>query len=228
MNILAFDTSGFSMSICIKKDEKILGEIVINNGLVHSVQFMPSIEELFKKLDFDKKTLDMVACTIGPGSFTGIRIGVATANAFSLALGIPVIDIISLDALAMNMAFFGGYIIPALDAQRGNYYTALYKYEDSLIKLKDYSVKTYEEIFDFARNCNKKCVILGDIKRDIDLPKETLIVPDEYNSIKASNVAFLAEEKYKTCERKEFIKPFYMRKSQAEVQYERKHSDKKC
>lgn len=225
MNILAFDTSNLSMSIALKKDEKVIGEINIDNGLVHSVQFMPFIEDLFNKLDFDKKNLDLIVSTIGPGSFTGIRIGVATANAFSLALGIKVLGIVSLDALAMNMAFFDGIIIPAIDAQRGNYYTSLYRYENGLTKIEDYCVKSYEEIFDYVENSPEKCAILGDIANDIDLPKKAIALPDYYNYIKASNVSFLGEEAYKKSEIKEFISPFYMRKSQAEVQYEEKHKN---
>ena len=84
MKILSIDTSTSSLSVCISDDDEIIGEININNGLVHSTMLMPAIENLFKLLDFDMKDLSHIAVTVGPGSFTGIRIGVATANSSNL------------------------------------------------------------------------------------------------------------------------------------------------
>lgn len=213
------------MSICIQKSGIIIGEYNINNGLVHSVGLMPAVEDIFKRLDFDKKNLDMLAVCSGPGSFTGIRIGIATANAMSIALQIPVVDVVSLDALSYNACLYSGYVIPTIDAQRGNYYTCLYSFVDGkFTKLRENSVKSYDEIFDFIDKSEKKAVVLGDISKDFDLPKNTVKVDDYMNFIKSSTVAALAKEKYEKGEYEEFAKPFYMRKSQAEVEYEKKHN----
>ena len=126
MKILSIDTSTSSLSVCITDDDEVIGEINLNNGLVHSTTLMPAIENLFTVLNFDKSELSHIAVTVGPGSFTGIRIGVATANAFSLALNIPVISVSSLDAMSMNFISYEGTVITTIDAQRDTYYVGVY------------------------------------------------------------------------------------------------------
>lgn len=227
MNILAIDTSSTSMSVCIKSNDVIKGEINLNNGLVHSTTLMPCIENLFKTIGFDKKSLDLIAVCIGPGSFTGIRIGVATANAISLALNIPVVSVGTLDALAMNFLYFDGLIISTIDAQRDNFYVGFYKSDGKkVVSTTENTIMSDEELEDYIKNSKEKIILSGDFLETFQDDK-IILSNSSNNYIKSSNVAILGEQIYKHQESNEFASPVYMRKSQAEIVYEQKHKDEK-
>ena len=163
MNILSIDTSTSSLSICVRCDDTILGEITLNNGLVHSTSLMPALQSLFNIINFDKNNLDAVAVCVGPGSFTGIRIGVATANAFSMALNIPSISVDSLHALAMNFDYFDGIIISTIDAQRDNYYVGIYKSDKNIItKIQENSIMSDDKLDEYIQTITEKVLLCGD------------------------------------------------------------------
>lgn len=224
MNILALDTSNSSLSICIKTGDDIRGEINLNNGLVHSTTLMPCIENLFNTVNFDKKTLDMVVVSIGPGSFTGIRIGVATANAISMALNIPVISVKSLDALAMNFLYFDGIIISTIYAQRDNFYVGVYKSDyKNLTDVKENIIMSEEELKSYISSSKDRIVLCGDACSFINDDK-TILCTSSNNYIKASNLAVLGEKIYEKEKTSSFATPVYMRKSQAEIVYEQKQN----
>lgn len=221
LNILAIDTSSDSMSIALKYDGEIKAELNLNCGLVHSNTLMPSIKYLFEVANLDKKDLEAVAVCVGPGSFTGIRIGVATANAMALALGIPAVCVSSLEALAMNYRHTNAIIIPTVDAQRKNVYTAVYEANNGKLRtVKDEYICSIQELKDYADTIDKKVIISGCI---IDRTS-----PDSNydNYIKASNVALIAENLIMSenisDKDKKIAVPKYMQKSQAEEVYERK------
>lgn len=223
MNILAIDTSSSSMSICIMSENAIKGEINLNNGLVHSTTLMPCMESLFKTIDFDKKKLDLISVCIGPGSFTGIRIGVATANAMSMALNIPVVSVNTLDAFAMNFLHFNGIIVSTIDAQRDNFYVGMYKSDKNKVSaIRENSIMSDEELEEYILNSKESIVLLGDAIEVIDISK--CIVPNVSNNfVKSSNIAVLGEILYNENKTNEFAKPVYMRKSQAEIVYEQRN-----
>ena len=133
MLILAADTSGKSLSVSICEDEKPLVETTLNLGYKHSVTFQPLIDDIIKRSGRDKLEIDLFACTDGPGSFTGIRIGVAAIKTMAWALGKPAIGISSLETLAA--AFPGAIVCPVLDARGGRVFSALYKTNDKAKEL---------------------------------------------------------------------------------------------
>ena len=221
MKILSIDTSTSSLSVCISDDDEIIGEININNGLVHSTMLMPAIENLFKLLDFDMKDLSHIAVTVGPGSFTGIRIGVATANAFSLALGIPVISVSSLDALAMNFISYEGTVITTIDAQRDTYYVGVYKSNNSKTeKILENTIMSDEELEEYILNCKEKVLIAGE-KVQLTSYDNVIFASPNDNYIKSSCMAMLSKDLEQ--EYTGFANPVYMRKSQAEIVYDDKN-----
>lgn len=221
MKILSIDTSTSSLSVCISDDDEIIGEININNGLVHSTMLMPAIENLFKLLDFDMKDLSHIAVTVGPGSFTGIRIGVATANAFSLALGIPVISVSSLDALAMNFISYEGTVITTIDAQRDTYYVRVYKSNNSKIeKILENTIMSDEELEEYILNCKEKVLLAGE-KVQLTSYDNVIFASPNDNYIKSSCMAMLSKDLEQ--EYTGFANPVYMRKSQAEIVYDEKN-----
>ena len=222
MKILSIDTSTSSLSVCITNDDEVIGEINLNNGLVHSTTLMPAIENLFTVLNFDKSELSHIAVTVGPGSFTGIRIGVATANAFSLALNIPVISVSSLDAMSMNFISYEGTVITTIDAQRDTYYVGVYRARDSKIeKIIENTIMTDEELEEYIQNCKEKVLLAGE-KRELSSCDNVIFANTHDNYIKSSCVAMLSKDVKD--EDLVFAKPVYMRKSQAEIVYDKKNN----
>ncbi|MFT9848890.1 tRNA (adenosine(37)-N6)-threonylcarbamoyltransferase complex dimerization subunit type 1 TsaB [Aneurinibacillus sp. REN35] len=127
MAILAIDTSNFSLSIAVCSEDKVLGECVTNMKKNHSIRLMPMVSQLLDEVEVDPSELTAIAVARGPGSYTGVRIGVATAKSMAWSLSIPLLGISSLEALAWNGAYFPGRIVPFFDARRGQVYTGVYK-----------------------------------------------------------------------------------------------------
>jgi tRNA threonylcarbamoyladenosine biosynthesis protein TsaB len=125
--LLAIDTTTRVCSVALGDHEKIWAEYQLNGKNTHSQRLMPLIVSLFRDSGIDKSRLEGVALTIGPGSFTGIRIGMATAKGLCQGLNIPAVGVMTLDALAEACTFFPGLICPILDARKNQVYTALYR-----------------------------------------------------------------------------------------------------
>ncbi|WP_158738712.1 tRNA (adenosine(37)-N6)-threonylcarbamoyltransferase complex dimerization subunit type 1 TsaB [Alteribacillus sp. YIM 98480] len=134
MKILAIDTSTHVMGAALAEDDKLLGEYITNFKKNHSLRLMPAIDHLMNELEIEPKELDAIAVAKGPGSYTGVRIGVTTAKSMAWALNIPVYGISSLQMLAQNGKYFSGYICPFMDARRGQVYTGLYTSENGCVK----------------------------------------------------------------------------------------------
>ncbi|WP_079478496.1 tRNA (adenosine(37)-N6)-threonylcarbamoyltransferase complex dimerization subunit type 1 TsaB [Halobacillus salinus] len=127
MNILAIDTSNYVMGVAVVKDGVVAGEYVTHLKKNHSIRLMPAIHSLMEETGIAPEELDRIAVAHGPGSYTGVRIGLTTAKTMAWSLDIPVVGISSLEAVARQGAFFDGYICPFFDARRGLVYTGLYK-----------------------------------------------------------------------------------------------------
>ena len=124
---LGIDTANAPLSVAIVKDGKTLIEITQNIKLTHSVGAMPAIEELFERVQLKPSDLDAIAVSEGPGSYTGVRIGVSIAKTLAWTLKKPLVGVSSLKTLAGNVSMFNGLICPLVDARRQNVYTALYE-----------------------------------------------------------------------------------------------------
>lgn len=127
MKILAWDTSTPYPSIVLSNDEDLIGEINLNIGLRHSSHLIPAIDELLKMTETRMEEIDVIAATIGPGSFTGIRVGLATAKALCFSLNRPFAPVISLDAIALKEEK-AERLIAAIDAKKGEVFIAEYSY----------------------------------------------------------------------------------------------------
>lgn len=126
MNVLAIDTSNQVMGVAIGDEHRVLGEIITNMKKNHSVRLMPAVDMLLDEVQMQPSDLDRIAVACGPGSYTGVRIGVSVAKTMAWSLQIPLVGISSLEALAMNGWQFSGYICPLFDARRGRVYAGLY------------------------------------------------------------------------------------------------------
>ncbi|MGN7299393.1 tRNA (adenosine(37)-N6)-threonylcarbamoyltransferase complex dimerization subunit type 1 TsaB [Ferdinandcohnia sp. SAFN-114] len=130
MKVLAIDTSNYVLGVAIVDQEKVIGEVITNLPKNHSVRVMPTIEQLMEECGIKPKELDRIVVAMGPGSYTGVRIGVTIAKTLAWSLQIPLVGVSSLEVLAANGRHFNGSISPIFDARRGQVYTGLYRYEE--------------------------------------------------------------------------------------------------
>ena len=133
MKILAIDTSSQICTVCICEDTEVLIELNDDNEKTHSQKLMPMIQEAFEKVNLSLDNINLLACSQGPGSFTGVRIGISTAKAFSDAKNIPVIGVSSLEGLAYNLNS-NGLICSLIDAKNNNVYYGLFEFENNCLK----------------------------------------------------------------------------------------------
>lgn len=229
MNILAIDASGIAGSVAYIRDGKLAGEYYICHKLTHSETIMPMLEHMRDLIGVDLEQLDAIAVTSGPGSFTGLRIGVTTAKALALALNIPVVGIPTLDALAHNMTHTSATICPIMDARRNQVYTAVYKWEGKeLHRLTDHLACDMDAHLEMLASRGEEILFLGD---GVDVYKEKIVAqlgdkalfaPGFLNLQRASTLAEVACKAYErgeSCDAASFV-PIYLRKSQAERERE--------
>ena len=127
MKILAFETSAKAASVALMERGKLLGEAYQNTGLTHSQTLMVMAEDLLKTCNLTPKDVEAVAVAAGPGSFTGVRIGVAAAKGFAWGGELPCYGVSTLEAMARNLGAYQGYVVPAMDARRSQVYTAIFR-----------------------------------------------------------------------------------------------------
>ncbi|MCQ6277423.1 tRNA (adenosine(37)-N6)-threonylcarbamoyltransferase complex dimerization subunit type 1 TsaB [Bacillus sp. V3B] len=157
MNVLAIDTSNYSLGIALISDEKVIGEYITNMKKNHSIRVMPAIEHLMSDCEMKPADLEKIVVARGPGSYTGVRIGVTIAKTLAWTLNIPLVGVSSLEILAAGVGrYFNGYISPLFDARRGQIYTGLYQFrngklesivKDQIILSENWTeqLQTYEE-----------------------------------------------------------------------------------
>ena len=164
MKILALDSSGLVASVAVLNDAAVLAEYTVNFRKTHSETLLPMIDAVLGMLGMDVSEVDAVALAGGPGSFTGLRIGSATAKGLALALDKPLIPVPTVDALAMNLqGATGNLIVPMMDARRNQVYTGLYRFdEERLITVRKQWAVSVEELTDLLNDMGKPVTVLGD------------------------------------------------------------------
>ena len=149
MKILALDSSGLVASVALLEDDTLVAEYTMNYKKTHSQTLLPMLDEIKKAVELDLETLDAIAVAAGPGSFTGLRIGSATAKGLRLALNKPLIGVPTLEALAYNLydTAPGTLVCPIMDARRKQVYTGVYAFENhNLITIKDQAALPMDEL----------------------------------------------------------------------------------
>ncbi len=234
MKIIAIDSSGLVASVAILENDKVLAEYSVNFKKTHSQTLVPMLDEIRRMIDLDLNTIDAVAVAGGPGSFTGLRIGSATAKGLGLALSIPVISVPTVDALSFNLWGISEIICPIMDARRNQVYTGLYRFEKSnhIVLMKQCAI-SIDELIEEINSRNESVIFLGDgvpVFRDVICEKCSVNVdfaPPHMNAQRAGALAVLAakmyrEGKYETAAEH---KPDYLRLSQAERERLEKQSE---
>lgn len=231
MKILALDSSGLVASVAVTEDDNLLGEYTINYKKTHSQTLLPMLDEVAKMIELDLKTVDAIAVSAGPGSFTGLRIGSATAKGLALALDKKIVSVPTVDALAYNIWNCTDVICPLMDARRQQTYTGLYTFEDGRMQtLLPQCVVQIEEIINKVNDMGKSVVFLGDgVPVFADFIAQHCKVPYQYapahcNKQRAASVAALGAILYGEgkAEPAAEHKPDYLRLSQAERERQEK------
>lgn len=135
MKVLAIDTSNYPLGIALIDDQQVIGEYITNMKKNHSVRVMPAIENLCRECDIKPADLEKIVVAEGPGSYTGVRIGVTIAKTLAWTLQIPLVGVSSIEVLAASVArYFPGYVAPLFDARRGQVYTGLYRSQNGSLE----------------------------------------------------------------------------------------------
>lgn len=225
MKILALDSSGIVASVAVVEDDNLLGEYTVNYKKTHSQTLLPMLDEVAKMIELDLNTLDAIAVAAGPGSFTGLRIGAATAKGLGLALDKPLISIPTVEGLAYNLYDAKGVICPLMDARRSQVYTGIYRFENHKLQVvQDQCAVPIEEILEKVNQLGEEVIFLGDgvpvfektIEEKMQVPYT--FAPAHLNKQRASAVAALGLQYYKAGKVQTAAehKPDYLRVSQAE------------
>lgn len=163
MKLLALDSSGLVASVAIVTEDVVLAEYTLNYKKTHSQTLLPMLDEIVKMVEVDLKDIDGIAISAGPGSFTGLRIGSATAKGLGLALDKPIIPVPTLNGLAYNLFGTNKIICPMMDARRNQVYTGLYTFEgEEFIVVKEQAALGVEELLVELNQLGKEVIFLGD------------------------------------------------------------------
>ena len=229
MKILALDSSGLVATIAVIEDDVMVAEYTTCHKKTHSQTLIPMLDEIKKMTELDLKSIDAIAVTKGPGSFTGLRIGCATAKGLGLALDCPLVAIPTVDALAYNLYGSSALICPLMDARREQVYTGLYRFEkkndgyEMVCELKQCAISV-EEIIQIVNTWEQEVIFLGD---GVPVYKDKIaalcqvdysFAPAGLNRQRAASVGLLGALAYEKGDivSADAMEPDYLRLSQAE------------
>lgn len=233
MRILSIDTSASVATAAITDGEKLVCEFIINTKLTHSQTLMPIIDSVLKKSEIGLEGIDLIAVANGPGSFTGLRIGVSSAKGLAHAKNIPMVGISTLTSMAYNLPYCEYLISPIMDARREQVYNALYKWENGKLKeIEKPRALGIDELLEELKNTGENVVFLGDgVPVHLEIIKKTLgdkafFSPSSANAQRASSLAPIAEKLFDEGKAIDCygLEPIYLRKSQAEREAEKKEN----
>lgn len=225
MRILALDSSGLVATVAILEDEQMIAEYTVNYKKTHSQTLLPMLDEIVKMTEFDLSTIDAIAVAGGPGSFTGLRIGAATAKGLGLALDKPIIHVPTVDGLAYNLYGSDGIICPIMDARRSQVYTGLYRFADGEFQVIEAQMAiSVQELVEKLNAYGEKVTFLGDgvpvYGKDLksELKVTCQFAPAHMNRQRATAVGALGMKYYQDgkIETAAAHRPDYLRLSQAE------------
>lgn len=228
MRILGIESSSLVASVAVVTDEVLTAEYTVNFKKTHSQTLLPMLDEVARMVELDLETVDAIAVSGGPGSFTGLRIGSATGKGLGLALKKPLIHIPTVDAMAYNLYGCAALVCPIMDARRNQVYTGIYDNQQGFLTVKSQCAMDLGELIEELNQLGKRVVFLGDgvpvykeqIEAGMKVPYE--FVPAHLNRQRAGAVAALGCVYYREgkTESAAMHSPDYLRKSQAERERE--------
>ena len=222
--ILAFETSAKAASVALLEEGKLLGESYQNTGLTHSQTIMSMAEALLASCGKTVADVTAVAVANGPGSFTGVRIGVAAAKGFAWGAEIPCYGVSTLEAMARSLGVWQGYVVPTMDARRNQTYTAIFYAEDGkLTRILEDCAISFQELKEKLKKCEKPIFLVGDggilcYNTLVDEISCLVLPPEHRMHQRATGVALVAQDMIKEGLKGDgaALTPNYLRLSQAE------------
>ena len=233
MKILGLDSSGIVASVAVVEEETLLAEYTVDYKKTHSQTLLPMLDTIGKMIELDMQTIDAIAVAAGPGSFTGLRIGSATAKGLGLALEKPIVAVPTTEALAYNLFGSRGIVCPLMDARRNQVYTGIYRFRgNEMVTVEGQMAVDIDMVAEKLHALGEEVIFLGDgvpvfreiLKEKIQVP--CIFAPAHVNKQRASAVAALGlvYARQGRLESAAEHKPEYLRMSQAER--ERKEREK--
>lgn len=228
MRILGIESSSLVASVAVVTDHVTTAEYTVNFKKTHSQTLLPMIDEVVRMLGMDLAEVDAIAVSGGPGSFTGLRIGSATAKGLGLALDKPLIHVPTIDAMAYNFFGTSALICPMMDARRKQVYTGLYYCDRELKTVKEPCCIVIDELIAELNDRGERVIFLGDgvpgaeqqIREALTVPFD--FAPAQMNRQRAASVAALGAEYFAAGKTETAMEhaPDYLRKAQAEQELE--------
>ncbi|MFJ7640498.1 tRNA (adenosine(37)-N6)-threonylcarbamoyltransferase complex dimerization subunit type 1 TsaB [Peribacillus sp. NPDC097264] len=224
MKVLAIDTSNFTLGVALINGTQVIGEYTTNLKKNHSVRVMPAIESLLKDCDTSPKELTKIVVAQGPGSYTGVRIGVTIAKTLAWTLNVPLSAVSSLEVLAANGRYFDGLVSPLFDARRGQVYTGLYEFDHGTLKTvtEDCNILSSEWAMK-VKEYNRPVLFVG---QDVEIHREAItevlgdlavFAPVQLYNARPSELAFIGLNKDEV-DIHHFV-PNYIRMAEAEAKW---------
>ncbi len=199
MTVLGVDSSATAASAAIIKDNKLVSEVFSDTGLTHSQTLLPMINECIKMANINVNEIDLIAVANGPGSFTGVRIGIATVRGIAFTNNIPCAEVSTLESMAYNVPIFSGVICAVMDARCNQVYTALFENVDGckVNRLSEDTAMSIDELGEKLKVMGKSVLLVGDgaeisykkLTEEID---DIFIIPVNIRKQRASSVALCA------------------------------------
>lgn len=235
MRILAFDSSATAASVALCDDNKVVAEFFTNTSLTHSKTLVPMIDAVLKNTDSTLSSVEAIAVSNGPGSFTGVRIGVAVAKGIGFGCDIPCVEVSTLESMAQNLVLTDCLVCAVMDARCNQVYNALFeiKYGEIYRLTPDRALAISELKAELGEKySDKRIILVGDgaeitFKEIMDLTASVELAPPALRVQRASSVAFAALEKLQKGEKAKTsaeILPAYLRLSQAERELKKKEN----
>ena len=170
LKILALDSSGLVASVALAEDDNLIAEYTVQYKKTHSQTLLPMLEEIVRMVEMDLSTVDAIAVAAGPGSFTRLRIGSATAKGMAFALGKPIIPVPTVDGLAFQMYGAKDLVCPIMDARRSQVYTGIYEFMPGQIGRFSYDMRVireqcavaFDEIAEALNGLDRSVIFMGD------------------------------------------------------------------
>ncbi|MBO5472680.1 MAG: tRNA (adenosine(37)-N6)-threonylcarbamoyltransferase complex dimerization subunit type 1 TsaB [Lachnospiraceae bacterium] len=229
MKILALDSSGLTASVALAEDDNLIAEYTIQYKKTHSQTLLPMLEEIRRMVELDLSTVDAIAVAAGPGSFTGLRIGSATAKGLALAMEKPIVPVPTVDGLAYQLYGTDALVCPIMDARRSQVYTGIYEFvfdkeRYDMHVIREQCAVSFDEIAEALNQLNRKVIFLGD---GVPVFRERMtevmrapytLAPSHRNRQSAASIAALGSLYYRQgrIESGAEHAPEYLRLSQAE------------
>ncbi len=229
--LLAIETSSLVSSVALLHEDTLRAELTVQARLTHSEQLMPHIADMLEKASVTKQQIHAIAVAVGPGSFTGLRIGLATAKGLAFAWKIPLVGVETPVGLAWNSIGAGDMICTLIDAQKGNVYASLYQWQGTALKtLRDIRIESLADILAELKQWQQPVVFYGDgalLGREqilaysplFHMAPPTMVIP-RAGSIALAGQARLRAGQMDDCMT---LTPAYKRRSEAEILWEKRH-----